>query len=88
MAEFVKILVTNEAAATAWILEEPPSSTAFEHSGGMKKKGGVRVSHDNKDDPTQTCYRALPESPHNSASYQDKPPKEDQQVHQKKSTKQ
>lgn len=80
MAEFVKILVTNEAAATAWILEEPPSSTAFEHSGGRKK--GLRVSHDNKHDRTQTCYRALPESPHNSASYRGKSPKEDNQTHQ------
>lgn len=76
IAEFVKTLDTNEpaaaTAATAWLLEEPPSSTAFEHPGGKQRQTAeLRDYHDNNQQSnTNILWRTFRES-HNAMSYQD-----------------
>lgn len=72
MTEFVKKLVINEAAgAAARVLEEPPSSTAFEHTGGRQKQTAeLRDSHDNNHTHTNTHTATHTESL-NASSYQD-----------------
>ena len=70
MTEFVEKLVISEAeaaaAAAARVLEEPPSSTAFEHTGGRQKQTAeLRDSHDNNciRTNTQTHRHTHPQSP-------------------------
>ena len=59
------------AAAVARVLEEPPSSTAFEHTGGrLKQTAELRDSHDNHQKHTVTHIHTSKESL-NAAGYQD-----------------
>ena len=67
MTEFVKKLVTNEAAAAAALSpggasEAPP---AFEHTGRQKQTAALRDSNDNNHNRTntQTHRHKHPESP-------------------------
>ncbi len=59
MTEFVKKSVISEAAAVAaLVLEEPPSSTAFEHTGGRQEQTAeLRDSHDNEHNHTNTTKK-------------------------------
>lgn len=66
----VEAVVAAAAAATR-VLEEPPSSTAFEHTGGrLKQTAELRDSHDNHQKHTVTHIHTSKESL-NAAGYQD-----------------
>lgn len=66
----VEAVVAAAAAATR-VLEEPPSSTAFEHTGGrLKQTAELRDSHDNHQKHTVTHIQTSKESL-NAAGYQD-----------------